>query len=103
VAAASSRWVTTTKRVVGRVVDALVLGAVPEGVDSLAETLENGRTVIQGRCRASASGRGVTNGGCVRMPAAKQAKLLGTITDGTVVHAVAVEGGDLPGLRGSDP
>ena len=68
--AGSSRWVTTTKRVVGQAVDAVVLGAVPEDKDAVAEALENGRTVIQGWCRASAFGHSVTNGGCVRMPAA---------------------------------
>jgi len=82
-------------------VDALVLGAVPEDKDAVAEALENGRTVIQGWCRASAFGHSVSSGGCVRMPAAKQTKLLGNIA-GTVVHVVAVEGGDLPGRRGSD-
>jgi len=56
-------------------VDALVLGAVPEDKDAVAEALENGRTVIQGWCRASAFGHSVTNGGCVRMPAANQTKV----------------------------
>ena len=42
----------------------------PEDKDAVAEALENGRTVIQGWCRASTFGHSVTNGGCVRMPAA---------------------------------
>ena len=100
--AGSSRWVTTTRRVVGRPVDALVLGAVRKDKDAVVEALENGRTAVQGWCRASAFGHNVTNGGWVRMPAANQTILLGNIADGTVVHVVAVEGGDLPGRRGSD-
>jgi len=42
VTAGSSRWVTTTRRVVGRPVDALVLGAVRKDKDAVVEALENG-------------------------------------------------------------
>ena len=42
----------------------------------------------------------MTNGGCVRIPAANQTKLLGNLADGTVVRVVAVKGGDLPSRRG---
>lgn len=79
---------TTTEGAVYAGEDALVLGAVPDDKDNLAEALKNGHTAIHAWYRPSAFGHSVSNG-CVRIPKAAQQTLLDAIPAGTPVVVVA--------------